>query len=97
MKKRKGFRRITISNTEHWQWTVGKQCIVAYCDETGEKRLTTDVQRFYCIGLQEHWLNDEFYSYVSPGCIRAWLTGQPFPPPKKVQHPVFERTYVHSK
>ena len=37
MKKRKNFRRITISDNEHWQWKVGKRCIVAYCEETQEK------------------------------------------------------------
>ncbi len=90
--KRKHFRRVTVDNF-HWQWKVGKRCLVAYCDETGEKRYTENLAQFLNPGNKEYPWGWEFYSYVSPKCVVAWLRGEPIPLPEKIEHPMYCKTY----
>lgn len=94
-KKRKGFRRI-VAGTFHWQWKVGDRVLVAYCDETGEKRMTHLLAPFLRPGAGEYPWGIDLYMYISPRCVAAWLKGEKIPPPdepQKVQHPVYVRTY----
>lgn len=79
-KDRKGYRRIVVQG-KLWLWKCGRGLsVVAYCRETGEKRLT-DASKL--TGWSWHNIERSRWKcggwHVRPQHIADWIAGKPFP------------------
>ena len=82
VKLRKHFRRIVVIDDQHWQWMCGKMMVVAYNDETGEKRM---INQSEITGWSPYDIERSKWKgggwYVGPEQVANWLAGKPLPPP----------------
>lgn len=96
-KLRKNFRRIVVGS-QHWQWMCGKLIVVAYNDETGEKRT---IKRSEITGVSEYDIEHSLWKggswFVGPNQVAHWLSGK-MPtfralPEKNVMERTYERAF----